>query len=293
MPDNGRFPEDEFEKRLEDLGAHVEYPPTPDLASNVRRRIEAEGQRRSAVPGWVAAAVVVLLLLSALAGIVMSGGGGSVGGAGGAGSASGGGSGSAQSGDSSSESAPAEAPSSTAMEKTASGSGNLAESAVDSSSGESASSAESFGGAFRFGDPVPLTEARESSSLLLPTASGFERPDEVYVGRSPREDGFVLVYGSRDRLSSLGGTGIGLILTELDGDAETFLKNGTTADIEEVDIAGERVYWAPDGDRTTSPLGTAERLPGNVLIWDRDGRAFRLQANVEKEEAIRLAESVR
>lgn len=286
MPDNGRFPEDEFEKRLEDLGAHVEYPPTPDLASNVRERIEAEDRRRSAMPGWVAAAVILLLFLPVLAGLVMSGGGG--GSVGGAGSSSSGGGGSP----SKSESAPAESPTSTTMEENTSGSGASTDSAASSASGEPAGSAASFG-AFEFGDPVSLAEARESSSLLLPKVSGFEQPDKVYVGRSPHGDGFVLVYGARDRLPSLGGTDIGLVLTELDGDAETFLKSGTIADGEEVDIAGERGYWVPNGGGTTSPLGTAERLPGNVLIWDRDGHAFRLQANVEKEEAIRLAESVR
>jgi hypothetical protein len=34
MPDNGQSPENEFDRHLEDLGDHVEYPPTPDLAAS-------------------------------------------------------------------------------------------------------------------------------------------------------------------------------------------------------------------------------------------------------------------
>jgi hypothetical protein len=40
MPDNERFSDSEIERDLRDLGARIEYPPTPDVASTVRRRID-------------------------------------------------------------------------------------------------------------------------------------------------------------------------------------------------------------------------------------------------------------
>ena len=77
MPDSGRFPDRDIERDLRDLGARIEYPPTPDLAQAVRRRIdeEAAGQqiRRGGFwpsflsPRWaVVAAALVVVFVAAL-----------------------------------------------------------------------------------------------------------------------------------------------------------------------------------------------------------------------------------
>lgn len=76
MPDSGRFSDRDIERDLRDLGARIEYPPTPDLTQAVRRQIEEEaaGQHlpRNGYwpsflsPGWaaVAAAVVVIFVVA-------------------------------------------------------------------------------------------------------------------------------------------------------------------------------------------------------------------------------------
>jgi hypothetical protein len=77
MPDNWRFSEEDLEQSLKDLGARVEYPPTPDLAHTVRRELDEEEQPREArrtlrwppflAPRWTAvAAVLVLIAIVAL-----------------------------------------------------------------------------------------------------------------------------------------------------------------------------------------------------------------------------------
>jgi hypothetical protein len=76
MPDNRRFSEEEIEERLRDLGARVEYPPTPDVASTVRLRLDEEEQPQEAsrnlrwppflAPRWTAVAAA-LVLISVLA----------------------------------------------------------------------------------------------------------------------------------------------------------------------------------------------------------------------------------
>ena len=35
------------------------------------------------------------------------------------------------------------------------------------------------------------------------------------------------------------------------------------------------------------------RLPGNALLWEQGSVALRLEANVQKEQAVRIADSVR
>jgi len=76
MPDDRRLSDEEAERRLRDLGARMEYPPTPDVASAVRRRLEEEerppASRRTLrwppflAPRWtaVAAALVVICVLA-------------------------------------------------------------------------------------------------------------------------------------------------------------------------------------------------------------------------------------
>jgi hypothetical protein len=72
MPDNGRFSEEEIEQSLKDLGARIEYPPTPDVAHTVRRRLDEEEQpqeiRRTLrwppflAPRWTAVAAALVLI---------------------------------------------------------------------------------------------------------------------------------------------------------------------------------------------------------------------------------------
>jgi hypothetical protein len=75
MPDDRRFSDEEMERSLRDLGARMEYPPTPDVADTVRRRLEETGSRQSRrtlrlppflAPRWtaVAAALVVICVLA-------------------------------------------------------------------------------------------------------------------------------------------------------------------------------------------------------------------------------------
>lgn len=76
MPDDGRFSDEEMEQSLRDLGARMGYPPTPDAASTVRRKLdeEARAPRARRTPGWPpflaprwTAAAAALLVICAFA----------------------------------------------------------------------------------------------------------------------------------------------------------------------------------------------------------------------------------
>lgn len=54
MPDNGRFSDREIEHDLRDLGARIEYPPTPDLAQAIRHQIAEEDASQPARRFWPA-----------------------------------------------------------------------------------------------------------------------------------------------------------------------------------------------------------------------------------------------
>jgi hypothetical protein len=173
---------------------------------------------------------------------------------------------------------------------------NAGEPAVDAGSPErqteaaAPSAGESKSGdslAARFsGERISLQEARArmDGTLLLPRKPKLGNPDEVYAGETSGKDGIVLVY--MDGLPPLGDTGISLVLTETPGDiGPAYLRGKTTvgAEFERVSVNGASGYWR----------STGHRLPGHVLLWEQGSVALRLEADVHKEQAIRIAESVR
>jgi hypothetical protein len=127
-------------------------------------------------------------------------------------------------------------------------------------------------------------QARMDGALLLPRTPKLGKPEEIYTGGTPRNDGVELVY--REGLPPLGDTGISLVLTKTPGDIGPSYLGGKTAvgpDLERVSVDGGSGYWRSAGDR----------LPGNVLLWEQGGVALRLEADLPKRQAIRIAESVR
>jgi hypothetical protein len=77
------------------------------------------------------------------------------------------------------------------------------------------------------------------------------------------------------------------------GDIEPAYLAGETAvrsKLDRVMVDGHPGYWGP-AERLPSEMD--RRLLGNVLLWEQRGVALWLEANVQKEHAIRIAESVR
>jgi hypothetical protein len=277
----------DLERELRELGSHMEYPPTPDLARAVHRRLDQEGRVRRPARSWmtwpslpsfrwavVAAALVLVVGVPVLSPTMRA----TVTDWFEAGQTAG--SGQAAGGSPSVESKEdvAEAPSAARGESMPS----------------SGRGGRYLGGGLGFGERVTLREARSGTDapVLLPRAAELGEPDEVYAGE-PREDGVVLVYQARPGLPPLGDTEIGLVLTELPGGVEPAYfpeEARPEAGLETVEVGGNRGYWAPGRRDASSRSGL---LGGSVLFWEQGGRALRLEADLSKEEAIQVAESVR
>ena len=269
----------ELERELGELGSRIEYPPTPDLARAARRRLEEEERtpRRGGFglptlsARWAAAAALLLFLAVPLlspatretfsgpfvAGPAADGG----------------------------------KPQGVAVE-----SGDGAPRPSSPGRAESITLREARMG---FGEPITLREARaragDGAPVLLPRAKELGEPDEVYALGRPSRGGVALVYRSRPGLPPLGGTEIGLVLNELPGGLEsTYLEEAVSMrGFEEVRVGGGGGYWIPDGRRLAPPDHRTWRPRAGVLLWEREGRALRLEADLPKGEAIRIAESTR
>jgi hypothetical protein len=144
-----------------------------------------------------------------------------------------------------------------------------------------------------WGERISLREAqaRMDGELLLPRMPKLGKPDEVFSLGTSRKDGVVLVYS--EGLPPLGDTGISLVLTEVPGRLEaSYLRRKATvgSEFERVSVDGGPGYWSATG---RIPSAMAPRLSGNVLLWEKGDLALRLEANLSKKQALRVAESVR
>jgi hypothetical protein len=131
---------------------------------------------------------------------------------------------------------------------------------------------------------VREAQARMDGTLLLPRTPKLGKPEEIYTVGTASKEGVMLVY--KYGLPPLGDTRIHLVLTEVPGDLEpAYLTGRTTAGskFDRVSVDGNPGYWRSAGNR----------LPGQTLLWEQGGVALRLEANVKKEQAIRIAESAR
>ncbi|MEJ7816017.1 MAG: hypothetical protein WKF53_12660, partial [Rubrobacter sp.] len=94
-------------------------------------------------------------------------------------------------------------------------------------------------------------------------------------------------------LPPLGDTGISLVLTKVPGDVEPAYLAGKIAagsKLDRVSVDERTGYWGP-AEGLPSPMD--RHLTGDVLLWEQGGVALRLEANLQKEQAVRIAESVR
>lgn len=261
---DGRLSDRELEAALRDVGAHLSYPATADLLPAVRARIEEQrgggfwsifrSPRAAFVPALATVALLVLLTLAF------------------------------------------QPLGANALE--ALGIGRLAIFRAAETPPPTAGSV--------LADAQRVANVEEASrqagfTVLVPAELG--RPDEVYVRQSPQGATAFLVYGPRPGIAPSRQTGIGVLITQAAGTFEApllgkVLPPGSRAD--EVTVNGRRGVWiegaphqmffrAPNGEVVIDTL----RLAGNVLAWDQGAVFIRLEADITKDQAIRIASSVR
>jgi hypothetical protein len=164
---------------------------------------------------------------------------------------------------------------------------------------------EPLGRGLDLGRRVSLDDARGQVSyrILLPTLPELGEPDEVYVKAPPPGGQVSLVYRSRPGLPPASETGVSLLFSEFRGETgETYFRKllGPEAEIETITVNGNRGFWI-EGEPHAFIYRNAEggthredlRLAANALIWEQNGLTLRLEGDLPKGEALRVAESVR
>ena len=275
-------PELELERALSDLGAHLDFPATPDLAPAVATRLrEAPAARegRPRVRGWLARLPRLpgwrRLALAGLAAVVLA--------------------------------AAVLVVSPGTREAVAR---RLGLRGVDIRlGGERPTPTVTTRPGERLelglGLRVTLEEARRRVAfpVLVPTAVGFQRPDAVFVDPGRPQGGRVdLVYRARPGLPASQFTDVGLLITQFQGTlTPDFIKKVVGGGlVEEVQVAGEPGYWFSGEphfftfqDTRGEIVDERTRLAGNTLVWQSGAQTLRLEGQLSKQEALRIAESMR
>lgn len=292
MPDREH---DGLERELREVCSRIDYPLTPDVSRTVKLRLEAaEPTRRRRLPrmlarsGWAAAAAAaVLLSLSIISPAVRSNfsdilSAGASGGAGGSGQAGSGDEAGVSPAEYATEDVPPPADEFTEPSPEAAAGGSLA--------------APSPGEALGFGEIIlPSKASAMVGGLLLPEPGLVDGPGVVHMAGPDEADGVVVVFGPEPGLPPFGGTDAGLVLVESSGDPRDVypLTDGAYEASEEVDVGGVRGYWIPDGRSLRPQPGDSGSLPGGALVWERGDVALLMRADVTKQEAVEIAETVR
>lgn len=293
MAELPRFPEPDLDRALQDLAALIDYPPTPDLTSAVRQRIQQRPDRsgrlralQAIVPAWqrLAAAVIVALILGgamllAVSPAVRTGVADRLGLRG------------VQIVVSPSPTASAfVAPSPTATLRPAPSPTAIPSATPDLSLG--------------FGEPVTLEQARARVDfpVLVPSVSTFRSPDAVYLDTAPPGGMVSLVWRASSGLAALHNTNVGLVINEFQGslDQNLFVKMANPSQIHVVTVNGATGYWIAGGphyviyrDANGKVQFQEDRLAGNTLLWEQGGLTFRLESQLSEADALNIAASLR
>ncbi len=159
-----------------------------------------------------------------------------------------------------------------------------------------------------FGRPVQsLAEASAAAGFTVRAPAALGQPDAVYVEPAPGESTsgmrVTLVYTVRAGIPVSPQAGVSALVVEFKGTVEQIVLGkavgpGTT--IESVTVNGGPGFWLagePHQFFYRDPSGNFQadtlRLAGNTLLWEEGGITHRLEAQVSKDEALRIASSVR
>jgi hypothetical protein len=156
---------------------------------------------------------------------------------------------------------------------------------------------------------VTLDEARARAGypLVLPQDPLLGAPDLVYLRAVPSSTAVSFVYTLRAGIPTSPQAGVAAIVTEFAGgtvDEQFFGKmiDPSTTTLEKVTLNGQPGFWIQGAPhyffyRSAGTSGSVEqetlRLAENTLIWTQGNLLLRLEAQVDKATALRIAASLR
>jgi hypothetical protein len=154
------------------------------------------------------------------------------------------------------------------------------------------------------GDAVSLAEARGRSEFPVRVPSALPPPDAVYFDAPPPPGGRVsFVYRPQPGLTRSAQTGTGLLVSEWRATVTPVVEKaaGGGAKLERFEVDGDRAYFISGKshgvawvDQNGDVSFEDQRLAGNTLLVERgDGLLLRIEGDLDRDAAVRIARSLR
>jgi hypothetical protein len=143
------------------------------------------------------------------------------------------------------------------------------------------------------GDPVTLAEARDRADFDVVVPEALGQPDAVFFQDNPPGGMVSLVYGTPEQPRAL--------FTQFRGrvDDVIYKKVAAGTRIAALQIEGRPGFFLSGEphefsyfDRNGEYGQEIVRLAGNTLLWERGALTLRLEADINREEAVEIARSV-
>jgi hypothetical protein len=147
-----------------------------------------------------------------------------------------------------------------------------------------------------------LAEASRLAGFPVREPAALGAPDEIYVETAPVR--VTLVYRSRQGLPVTAVPGISALVVEFKGSLDAPILGkaiGPETTLEAVPLSsGTAAYYLAGKphqffyrDTSGNIQPDTLRLAGNTLLWESNGVTYRLEAQVSREEAVRIASTLR
>jgi hypothetical protein len=161
-----------------------------------------------------------------------------------------------------------------------------------------------LGTGLNLGEKLPLeqAQARVPFRILLPDLPELGPPDAVYLRSGNFDPQVTLLWHARPGLPKARETGEGLLLTQFRATVDAdFIKKITfqTTRVEFLTVKGGNGFWIAGPPHQLSFLDAdgkllpdTIRLAGNVLLWEQGELTLRIEGNLTKAAALRIANSV-
>ena len=245
----------ELELALLDLGRSVEFPPTPELSTRVRQRLAEQPARRWTIPRPYRSRLLIALAVLAVAiGAVM------------------------------------------AVPQTRAAIlrfFHLRGVTIERVNELPTVSIQRHFNKLFVGEKVSLDEARKRADFKVVVPEALGEPDGIYFQETPPGGMVSFVYGTLEHPRAL--------FTEFRARVQDviFKKAAAGTRIESVRIGDREGYWLSGAPHEFTYIDTygqfrqeLVRLAGNTLIWERGPVTLRLEADINRSEALKIARSV-
>jgi hypothetical protein len=147
-----------------------------------------------------------------------------------------------------------------------------------------------------------ITDAQAAVRFTIAVPARLGPPDAVYVASGPPGGEVALAYTPRPGIPLVRQTGLGVLITEFRGDlipGYITKEVGPGGTVEEVSVNGDPGWWIAGEPHTilvrvgpdSSQLETL-RLAANTLVWAHGGVTYRIESDLSKGDAIRIAGSL-